>query len=94
MLRALSGRTHTVITGVTLTDGAKTVTASERTAVRFAELPDAVIDAYVNGGKAFGKAGAYGIQDEELAGYITYEGDYYNVVGLPVALTSLLMKEF
>lgn len=43
---------------------------------------DAVIDAYVNGGKAFGKAGAYGIQDEELAGYITYEGDYYNVVGL------------
>lgn len=94
MLRALSGRTHAVITGVTLTDGAKTVTASERTAVRFAELPDAVIDAYVNGGKAFGKAGAYGIQDEELAGYITYEGDYYNVVGLPVALTSLLMKEF
>ena len=94
MLGALCGRTHAVVTGVTLTDGTKTVTASERTAVRFADIPDDVIDAYVKSGKAFGKAGAYGIQDEELSGYISYEGDYYNVVGLPVALVSLLMKEF
>lgn len=94
MLRRLSGRTHEVITGVTLTDGRKTVTASETTAVTFAALPEDVIDAYVRSGAAADKAGAYGIQDGMLQRYITYAGDYDNVVGLPLALTERLMKEF
>lgn len=94
MLHSLSGRTHAVITGVTLTDGYKTVTASETTFVTFAVLPETVIDEYVRSGAAADKAGAYGIQDGILQEYIAYAGDYDNVVGLPLALTERLMKEF
>lgn len=94
MLTALCGRTHEVITGITLTDGVKTVTDSETTRVTFGPIPDDVIGRYVDAGLSDGKAGAYGIQDEEIAGYIAFDGDYDNVVGLPVRLTALRMKEF
>lgn len=87
MLRRLSGRTHVVVTGVTLTraDGRQT-TFSDRTEVDFKPLTDAEIDHYVDRYRPLDKAGAYGIQ--EWIGYIgipAIRGCYYNVMGLPLA---------
>ncbi len=87
MLRRLSGRTHTVYTGVALVHPAsrREVVDYEATQVTFAPLTDAEIDAYVATGSPLDKAGAYGIQDDFGAVFIRrIEGDYYNVVGLPL----------
>lgn len=98
MLRALSGRTHTVYSGIGLIcDGSgRSATAAEATDVTFAELSDDEIDAYVATGSPMDKAGAYGIQDDRGALYIErIEGDYYNVVGLPLhRLYRTLQTEF
>lgn len=98
MLRRLSGRTHTVLTGLALLHPAsgRRMTAYESTRVTFAELEDAEIEAYVRTGSPLDKAGAYGIQDDRGALYVTrIDGDYYNVVGLPLhRLYTLLRKEF
>lgn len=93
MLRALSGKSHIVVTGVCLTDGKTTVCACETTPVEFGLLPESLIERYVAAGLSFGKAGAYGLQDRELAGYATARGDKDNVIGLPVRLVSKLLKE-
>lgn len=85
MLRALSGCSHKVVTGVTLSSQSIIRTFSETTHVKFATLTDAEIEHYVDKYKPFDKAGAYGIQ--EWIGFIgieSIEGDYYNVMGLPV----------
>jgi len=87
MLRSLSGRTHTVYTGIALvhpnTDRSKT--AFEATHVTFAHLTDDEIAAYLATGSPLDKAGAYGIQDDLGALFISrIDGDYYNVVGLPL----------
>lgn len=95
MLRSLSGRSHDVFTGVTVKDAHKTVTFYERTAVRFRTLSDAEIAAYIATGDPLDKAGAYGYQS--LAGIFVagIEGDYYNVVGLPLcAVSTVLRTEF
>ena len=85
MLRKLSGRTHKVVTGVTLTTTDKTETFSVSTAVEFAPLSDKVIDYYVDTFKPLDKAGAYGIQEWIGAvGIRGIHGSYYNVMGLPV----------
>ncbi|SHK02612.1 Maf family protein [Rhodothermus profundi] len=87
MLRRLSGRTHTVYTGVALVHPAsqRELVDYEATHVTFAPLSDAEIDAYVATGSPLDKAGAYGIQDDYGAVFIRrIEGDYYNVVGLPL----------
>ncbi|WP_397547844.1 Maf family protein [Rhodothermus marinus] len=87
MLRRLSGRTHTVYTGVALVHPAsqREIVDYEATEVTFAPLTDAEIDAYVATGSPLDKAGAYGIQDDYGAVFIRrIEGDYYNVVGLPL----------
>lgn len=84
-LRRLSGREHTVYTGIALVHGGRTVTAHEATAVRFGPLAEGEIAAYVATGSPMDKAGAYGIQDD--AGSLFVEGvtgDYFNVVGLPL----------
>ena len=84
MLRSLQGRTHTVASGLALRMGGTSVTAHELTGVTFAPMEDAEIDAYLSTGESMGKAGAYAIQGH-AARYITgIEGDYFNVVGLPV----------
>lgn len=86
MLRQLSGRTHTVVTGVTVTSRDAQQTFAEHTEVDFAELTDAEIDHYVSCYKPLDKAGAYGIQ--EWIGYIGVtgiRGCYYNVMGLPLS---------
>lgn len=85
MLRRLSGATHTVYTGVALRLGRRTATAHEATRVTFAPLSDAEIAAYVATGSPLDKAGAYGIQDDAGAVFVErIDGDYYNVVGLPL----------
>lgn len=87
MLRRLSGRTHTVFTGLALVHPAsgRAATAHEATGVTFAPLSDAEIDAYVATGSPLDKAGAYGIQDDLGALFVAgVAGDYYNVVGLPL----------
>lgn len=85
MLRSLSGRTHHVITGVTLGDGVSTRSFSITTQVHFDMLTDAQIDYYIAIYKPFDKAGAYGIQEWiGLVGIKGIDGCFYNVMGLPV----------
>lgn len=85
MLTLLSGRSHHVVTGVTLRRGDKSVTFAESTEVVFSQLNPADIEHYVDRYRPYDKAGAYGIQ--EWIGYVGIEsicGDYYNVMGLPL----------
>ncbi len=87
MLRRLSGATHEVYTGISLrhpASGAR-ARAHEVTRVTFAPLTTLEIDRYVATGSPLDKAGAYGIQDDHGALFVRHiEGDYYNVVGLPL----------
>lgn len=85
MLMRLSGRTHTVISGVCLCYKGRTMTFSEKTDVTFYDLTASEIDPYVASGSPLDKAGAYGIQDGAALFVKKIDGDYYNVVGLPVA---------
>ena len=87
MLRLLSGKWHEVLTGVALLRiGGQTKVDYERTRVRFAEMSDAEIDWYVASGEPNGKAGAYGIQGRAALFIEQIEGDYLNIVGLPIRL--------
>lgn len=95
MLRELSGHTHHVITGVTLTTLDKQVSFSVKTDVTFKELDDAEITYYVQHYRPMDKAGAYGIQ--EWIGYVGVtglSGSYYNVMGLPVQRIYEALKEY
>ncbi len=93
-LRALSGETHEVVTGMALARGERCVDAeSVTTKVRFDPLPEALIYAYVRSEAWVGKAGGYGIQDAMLAPYIHLEsGPWSNVVGLPLDATKELLE--
>ena len=85
MLRELSGNTHLVITGVTITTLTKQKTFSVTTEVRFSNLSEEEIEHYVSHYHPLDKAGAYGIQ--EWIGYVAVEnisGSYFNVMGLPI----------
>lgn len=85
MLRLISGRTHQVVTGVTLTTAKAQKTFGVSTDVTFRQLTDDEIDYYIAHYRPFDKAGAYGIQ--EWIGYVgvtSIHGCYYNVMGLPV----------
>ncbi len=88
MLHSLSGKTHTVYTGVCLRSPDRDVLFTERTDVHFKTLSDGEIIHYVDTFKPFDKAGAYGIQEWiGMIGIDRIEGDFYNVMGLPVAHT-------
>ncbi len=92
MLRRLSGKTHTVYSGVCLIGKDFFRKGIARTDVTFYNLPVEMIEEYVAGGKPLDKAGAYGIQD----GYPivrSYQGSYTNVVGLPEELVRAFLKE-
>jgi septum formation protein len=92
-LRALSGRLHHVLTAVAVWDGRRSGFALSDSAVRFAELPEAVIEAYVASGEPFGKAGAYAIQSS-LGGWIpTIRGSYSAIMGLPLYETTQLLRQ-
>jgi septum formation protein len=85
MLRKLSGRTHEVITAVTVRDRNHEETVSDTTLVTFRELTDDEIEYYIDTCKPYDKAGAYGVQ--EWLGYAActgIEGSFYNVMGFPV----------
>ena len=86
MLRLLSGRTHTVYTGLCLIQGEMVATEFAVTEVTFDPLTDETIAAYVAGGEPLDKAGAYGIQGAALSFIPRIQGDYFNVVGLPLGL--------
>jgi septum formation protein len=93
MLSSLSGRSHTVITGVAIvymdsdSDQLKKSVFNVSTQVTFATLSDEEIIAYIATGSPMDKAGAYGIQDDMGCLFISkIEGDYYNVVGLPIQM--------
>lgn len=85
ILRAISGNTHEVITGVCLLSAAKKKTFCSTTKVTFEPLNDIEIDYYIDKYKPYDKAGAYGIQEWiGVAACSRIEGSYFNVVGLPV----------
>lgn len=95
MLRLLSGRSHQVVTGVTLRSGSKTLSFAEVTDVTFAPLTQSEIEHYVSQYRPFDKAGSYGIQ--EWIGYIGISGIngcYYNVMGLPLHALYRNLQEF
>ena len=94
MLRFLSGREHEVITGVCLTDGTKIEKFAQVSRVGFYELTDDEISAYVATREPMDKAGAYGIQGRGCVLVERIEGDYFNIVGLPVAATVRAIKDF
>ena len=86
ILRSLSGKVHKVITGCAVFYKDKTISFSCTTEVEFYELSDEEIEAYVQTGEPMDKAGAYGIQGKGAMFVKEIKGDFYNVVGLPVAL--------
>ncbi|MDR0427888.1 MAG: Maf-like protein [Dysgonamonadaceae bacterium] len=95
MLRELSGKTHEVITGVALTTLEKQKMFYAVSNVKFAELTEEEIDYYIEKYKPFDKAGAYGVQ--EWIGYVGVEnlqGSFYNVMGLPVRMLYMYLKEW
>jgi septum formation protein len=85
MLEALSGRSHTVITGICLRHRRGAILDSESTLVHFAALEHAEIEAYVASGEPMDKAGAYAIQGLASKFIDRIEGCYFNVMGLPLA---------
>ena len=84
MLTMLSGRTHQVMTGVTVLKDGQMLTHTEITDVTFRALTERQIDRYVATGEPMDKAGAYGIQGGAAVFAEGLKGDYYNVMGLPV----------
>lgn len=85
MLKTLSGCTHQVYTGVTLRTSEELTTFVEVSYVTFYELEDKLIDYYIQNYSPYDKAGAYAIQDFAAVFVKKIEGDYYNIMGLPVA---------
>ena len=94
MLRTLSGNTHSVFTGVTIIKGERETTFSQETRVTFYELTDEEIYDYIASGEAYDKAGSYGIQGKGGVLVKGIEGDYFNVVGLPVARLKRELQKF
>jgi septum formation protein len=94
MIRRLHGRVHEVWTGLAVVRDGEQRTGAECTRVRFARLTDAEIAAYVALGESRDKAGAYGIQGAAAQFIKGIEGDYFNVVGLPLARLRALLREF
>lgn len=97
MLKSLSGRTHAVFTGFTIirTSDQKRVTDFEQTSVTFKELSDIEIKEYIKTNNTLDKAGAYSIQGTASSFVTRLDGDYNNVVGLPIyKLSRYLYNEF
>lgn len=84
MLKKLSGRKHVVISGYTYISKEKEITRTVRTYVYFNNLSDELINKYIESGSPMDKAGGYGIQDKEFDLVNHIEGDFDNVIGLPV----------
>ena len=94
MLHMLSDNTHEVYTGVTVVLGGKTMVGAECTKVFFRRLTDEEIDRYVSTGEPMDKAGAYGVQGKGALLVERLEGDFFNVMGLPVLRLSRMLAQF
>ncbi len=92
MLQRLSGRRHTVMTGLCLWQDGQADVHVEQTHLRFKPLSQGEIDAYVATGSPLDKAGAYGIQDQAAVFVEAMEGDYYNVMGLPLCALAKCLR--
>lgn len=92
MLKMLSGKYHSVFTGVTIIKPDSTKTFSVETRVKFFDLTDREINDYLDTGEPFDKAGAYGIQGKGSLLVEKIDGDYFNVVGLPVSTLNKYLK--
>ena len=93
MLKSLSGKTHTVVTGYALVSDNGVICDSEKTQVTFNHLSNKIIDEYIKSGLWCGKAGAYGIQDP-FPLVKEYNGSLSNVIGLPVETIIPLIEKF
>lgn len=94
MLKTLSGKMHIVITGVCLLTTKEEISFSEQTKVFFKDLSDEEINYYINNYKPFDKAGSYAIQEWiGITSIYRIEGDYCNVMGLPVSRVIVEMKK-
>ena len=94
MLTSLSGRTHHVRTGLTLCRGARLETRVETTAVTFRPLTDGEKWSYIRTGDPMDKAGAYGVQGKAALFVTGIQGDYFNVMGLPLCLVGRMLADF
>ena len=94
MLSALSGKVHYVITGCCICMGSEKISFSVKTEVEFFELTDDEIEEYIKTSESFDKAGSYGIQGKGALLVKRINGDYFNVVGLPVSELNRKFKEF
>ena len=94
MLNALQGRHHTVCTGVTVRQGQRALTRAQTTDVYFRRATEKELRAYIAGGEPMDKAGAYGVQGQGALLVERIDGDFFNVMGLPVVLLSEMLKEF
>ena len=94
MLRLLSGRTHTVYTGLTVHANGKANTQVVSTGVTFRDLSNAEIAAYIETKEPMDKAGAYGIQSRGALLVERIDGDFFNVMGLPLLRLSRMLERF
>lgn len=97
MLKSMSGKTHYVYTGITVVDtnDMHAVSQYEKTAVTMREIPDREINYYIDNFNVLDKAGAYGIQEYASVFVSRIEGDYFNIVGLPLCrLSEMISKEY
>ena len=94
MLTALQGRAHTVCTGVTVRQGQKILTHAAATDVYFRPATEQELRAYIRGGEPMDKAGSYGVQGQGSLLVERIDGDFFNVMGLPVVLLSQMLQQF
>lgn len=94
MLHRLSGKAHRVYTGVCVCSSEKTLTLTSFTDVYFRKLSDKLIDAYIATGEPMDKAGAYGAQGLGSTLIKKIDGDFFTVMGLPIADTTRLLSQF
>ena len=92
MLSELSGKSHEVYTGVTVIKGETIISEAECTKVYFRKLDEAEIEAYILSGEPMDKAGAYGIQGKASLFAEGIEGDFFNVMGLPLCRLGKMLK--
>ncbi len=92
MMKLLSGKTHKVITGCAIVENNKITSFSVETEVEFYPLDDTEIEEYINTPEPYDKAGGYGIQGKAALFVKGIKGDYFNVVGLPVAELNKRLK--
>ena len=94
MLTALQGRKHTVCTGVSVCQGARRLTESESTDVFFRPAAEEELRRYIATGEPMDKAGAYGVQGRGALLVERLEGDFFNVMGLPVLRLARMLERF